>query len=112
MTARRRVWFVWYTHAGTLYVSRANEQNHAQHQRPPNNIAVCAKRRRTGVLDARFHWGEPPEQGLAMVRGHRAMQLIQATIQSLPAQANGAQQVAVLLRHVLQTHRTAAWRDR
>lgn len=107
--------FVWYTHAGTLYVSRANEQITRSINAPGANIGGLRKALTDlGVLDARFGWGELPEQGLAMVSGPPSyVQLIQATIQSLPAQANGAQQVAVFkLRHASADDRTVAWRDR
>ena len=106
--------FVWYTHAGTLYISRASETITRSLSIPGggvNNLRQALSD--LGVLEARFGWGELQDQGVVMVSGPPSyVALMESTLKQLPP-ASGAQQVAVFrLRHASAEDRTITYRDR
>jgi type III secretion protein C len=103
--------FVWYTHAGTLFVSRASDVVTRGIAAPGGNVAVMRRALADlGVLEARFGWGELGDHGLAMVSGPPSyVQLVENTIRNLPARA---QQLRVFrLRHASANDRTVSYRD-
>ncbi len=103
--------FVWYTHAGTLFVSRASDVVTRGIPAPGGNVGSMRKALTDlGVLEPRFGWGELADHGIAIVSGPpRYVQLLENTIRNLPARA---QQLAVIrLRHASAQDRTVPYRD-
>ena len=81
--------FVWYTHAGTLFVSRASDVVTKGVSAPGGNVGNMRKALADlGVLEPRFGWGELADHGIAIVSGPPSyIQLIENTIRNLPARA-------------------------
>ena len=106
--------FVWYTHAGTLFVSKASDLA-TRNIAPPGGSISSLRKALTdlGLLDTRFGWGELPGQGVVMVSGPPSyVNLIEATVRGLP-NSGGAQQAAVFrLRNASAEDRTILYRDR
>jgi len=103
--------FVWYTHAGTLFVSRASDVVTKGIAAPGGNVASMRKALTDlGVLEPRFGWGELAEHGMAIVSGPPSyIQLVENTIRNLPARA---QQLSVIrLKHASAQDRTVPYRD-
>lgn len=107
--------FVWFTHAGTLFVSRTQDmvvRSIAGGATGPGNklkqVLTDLK-----VLDPRFGWGDLPDQGIVIVSGPPAyVQLVESTIKALP-RTPGGQQVAVFrLKHASVEDRAITFRDR
>jgi type III secretion protein C len=107
--------FVWFTHAGTLFISRTQDmvvRSIAGGATGPGNklkqVLTDLK-----VLDPRFGWGDLPDQGIVIVSGPPAyVQLVESTIKALP-RTPGGQQVAVFrLKHASVEDRTITFRDR
>lgn len=106
--------FQWFTHAGTLFVSRGSEMTSASISASGASIGSMRQALSSlGVLDQRFGWGELPEQGLALVSGPPAyVALVKRTVAELPL-VSGGQQVAVFrLKHASVDDRTITYRDR
>lgn len=104
--------FVWYTHGGTLFVSRASDVTTRSIAAPGGGITNMRKALTDlGVLEPRFGWGELSEQGVALVSGPPSyVNLVDATVRSLPARAP---KVGVFrLRHASADDRTVMYRDR
>ena len=107
--------FVWFTHAGTLFVSRTQDmvvRSIAGGATGPGNklkqVLTDLK-----VLDPRFGWGDLPDQGIVIVSGPPAyVNLVESTIKALP-RTPGGQQVAVFrLKHASVEDRAITFRDR
>ena len=106
--------FQWFTHAGTLFVSRGSEMTSASISASGASIGTMRQALTSlGILDQRFGWGELPEQGLALVSGPPAyVALVKRTVAELPL-VSGGQQVAVFrLKHASVDDRTITYRDR
>ncbi|MCF8161233.1 MAG: type III secretion system outer membrane ring subunit SctC [Polaromonas sp.] len=107
--------FVWYSHAGTLYVSKANDVVTRTLLLPGGNLSnLQVALTSLGVLDPRFGWGELPGQGLVMVSGPASyVKLVEDTVRQLPAGGGAALQAAVFkLRNATADDRTVRYRDR
>lgn len=106
--------FQWFTHAGTLFVSRSSEMSTASLTASGASIAAMRQALTSlGVLDPRFGWGELPEQGLALVSGPPAyVTLVKNTVASLPLVAGGQQVAVFKLKHASVDDRTMTYRDR
>lgn len=104
----------WFTHAGTLYVARTTEVTTRSISAGGGNIATVRQALQSlGVLDARFGWGELPEQGIALVSGPSAyVALIERTMAQLPQMAGGQQVAVFRLKHATVDDRTILYRDR
>lgn len=104
----------WFTHAGTLYVARTTEVTTRSISAGGGNIATVRQALQSlGVLDARFGWGELPEQGMALVSGPAAyVALIERTMAQLPMMAGGQQVAVFRLKHATVDDRTILYRDR
>ncbi len=107
--------FVWFTHAGTLFISRTQDmvvRSIAGGATGPGNKLkqVLSDLK---VLDPRFGWGDLPDQGIVIVSGPPAyVQLVESTIRALP-RTPGGQQVAVFrLKHASVEDRAISFRDR
>jgi len=103
--------FVWYTHAGTLFVSRASDVVTRGVAAPGGNVGNMRKALDDlGVLEPRFGWGELPDHGMAIISGPPSyVRLVENTISNLPARA---QQITVIrLQHASAQDRTVAYRD-
>jgi type III secretion protein C len=103
--------FVWYAHAGTLFISRASDAVTRGVPAPGGNVANMRKALADlGVLEPRFGWGELNEQGVAMVSGPPSyVALIENTIRNLPARA---QQLKMFrLQHASADDRMVQYRD-
>jgi type III secretion protein C len=107
--------FVWFTHAGTLFISRTQDmvvRSIAGGATGPGNklkqVLTDLK-----VLDPRFGWGDLPDQGIVIVSGPPAyVQLVESTIKALP-RTPGGQQVAVFrLKYASVEDRTITFRER
>lgn len=106
--------FQWFTHAGTLFVSRSSEMSTASITASGASIGAMRQALGSlGVLDTRFGWGELPEQGLALVSGPPAyVALVKKTVDSLPLVAGGQQAAVFKLKHASVDDRTMTYRDR
>jgi type III secretion protein C len=105
--------FVWYTHAGTLFISPSNDLATKSIALNSSNIQNMRKALTDlGVLDSRFGWGELPEQGLALVSGPTSyVNMIDSMVRSLPTPA--APKVKVFrLKHASADDRTILYRDK
>jgi len=104
----------WFTHAGTLFVSRTTEMSTRSITSGSSGIAAVRQALTSlGVLDTRFGWGELPEQGVALVSGPPAyVGLIERTMASLPLMAGGQQVAVFRLKHASVDDRTILYRDR
>ncbi|MES2975608.1 MAG: type III secretion system outer membrane ring subunit SctC [Pseudomonadota bacterium] len=104
--------FVWYSHAGTLFVSKASDITTRGISAPGTSIGNMRKALADlGVLEPRFGWGELGEQGVALVSGPPSyVNLVESTVRNLPARA---QQLSVFrLQHASADDRTITWRDK
>lgn len=104
----------WFTHAGTLHVGRTTEVTTRSISAGGGNIATVRQALVSlGVLDARFGWGELPEQGIALVSGPAPyVALIERTMAQLPMMAGGQQVAVFRLKHASVDDRTILYRDR
>ncbi|MEN9763586.1 MAG: hypothetical protein RI906_3412, partial [Pseudomonadota bacterium] len=107
----------WFTHAGTLFVSRSHEILVRSIPTANASGAGAAGLRRMltdlQVLDARFGWGELPEQGVVVVSGPPAyVRLVETTINALPTTPGGLQVAVFRLKHASVDDRTISYRDR
>lgn len=106
--------FVWYSHAGTLFVSKASDVTTRSLPGPSGNVTNLKQALTDlGVLEPRFGWGELRDQGVVLVSGPPSyVSLVEGTLRGLPLAA-GAQQVAVFrLRHASADDRVILYRDR
>jgi type III secretion protein C len=106
--------FVWYTHAGTLFVSPSSEVKTTSISAPGGRIGGLRQAlTQLGVLEPRFGWGELPEEGIALISGPPSyVQMVQATIDALPVETS-AQQVAVFrLKHASAEDRSILFRGK
>ncbi|SDG75303.1 type III secretion system outer membrane ring subunit SctC [Propionivibrio dicarboxylicus] len=106
--------FNWFIHAGTLFVSRSDDQRVAYLPSAYNSTGQLRDALASlGILDARFGWGELPDQGVAMVSGPPAyVDLIERTVKSLPSVAGGQQVAVFRLKHASVDDRSIFFRDR
>lgn len=106
--------FNWFTHAGTLYVSRTTETTTRSITASGASIGAMRQALTSlGVLDARFGWGELPDQGVALVSGPPGyVSLVQRTVAALPLVAGGQQVAVFRLKHATVDDRTVLYRDR
>ena len=104
----------WFTHAGTLFVSRTTEMSTRSITAGGGSIAAVRQALTSlGVLDVRFGWGELPEQGVALISGPPAyVALVERTMASLPLTAGGQQVAVFRLKHASVDDRTILYRDR
>lgn len=104
----------WFTHAGTLYISRTHEMQTRSIMAGGGSIgAVRHALESLTVLDPRFGWGELPEQGLALVSGPpEYVALIERTMAALPLTAGGQQVAVFRLKYASVDDRTILYRDR
>lgn len=104
----------WFTHAGTLFVSRTTEMSTRSISAGGGNIATVRQALQSlGVLDTRFGWGELPEQGIALVSGPPTyVALVERTMAQLPMMAGGQQVAVFRLKHATVDDRTILYRDR
>lgn len=104
--------FVWYSHAGTLFVSKASDITTRSIPAPGMGVGTLRKALTDlGVLEPRFGWGELGDQGVALVSGPPSyVNLVESTVRSLPARA---QQLSVFrLKHASADDRTITYRDK
>nr|WP_255592756.1 type III secretion system outer membrane ring subunit SctC [Bordetella sp. BOR01] len=103
----------WFVYAGTLFVSRSSDMaTHAVSAMGSSITALRDALMQLGVLDARFGWGELPEQGIALVSGPPAyVDLINRTVSALPIGAGGQQVAVFRLKHASVNDRTIRYRD-
>ncbi|SEK10056.1 MULTISPECIES: type III secretion system outer membrane ring subunit SctC [unclassified Variovorax] len=106
--------FNWFTHAGTLYVSRTTETTTRSITASGASIGAMRQALTSlGVLDTRFGWGELPDQGVALVSGPPGyVSLVQRTVAALPLVAGGQQVTVFRLKHATVDDRTVLYRDR
>lgn len=104
----------WFTHAGTLFVSRTTEMSTRSITTGGSSVAAVRQALTSlGVLDPRFGWGELPEQGVALISGPPAyVALVERTMASLPLTAGGQQVAVFRLKHASVDDRTTLYRDR
>jgi len=104
--------FNWFVYAGTLYVSPASSMTtHTVSSMGGSITALRDALLQLGVLDARFGWGELPDQGIALVSGPPAyVDLVQRTVTALPLGAGGQQVAVFRLKHASVNDRTVSYR--
>jgi type III secretion protein C len=106
--------FVWYTHAGTLFISRASDVTTRSVAAPGGAVGAGGLRKaltELGVFEQRFGWGELSDQGVALVSGPATyVNLIESTLRSLPVRS---QHLGVFrLQHASAEDRTVMYRDK
>lgn len=105
--------FQWFTHAGTLYISRSSDV--ATRTINASGGSVQSMRQalvQLGVFDTRFGWGELPDQAVALVSGPPAyVSLIERTVAQLPQIAGGQKIEVFRLKHASASDRTIRYRD-
>ena len=106
--------FTWFTHAGTLFVSRADDLQTKAISSGYNSTSQLREALASlGILDPRFGWGELPDQGVAMVSGPPAyVDLIERMVKSLPSIAGGQQVAVYRLKYASVDDRTVIFRDK
>lgn len=106
--------FNWFTHAGTLFISRADDQKTVTVSAAGNGTAQLREALTSlGILDTRFGWGELPEQNLVLVSGPPAyVDLVERTVKSLPSNTGGQQVAVFRLKHATVDDRTIYFRDK
>lgn len=103
----------WFVYAGTLFVSRSNDMKTRSINSLGTSIsAIREALKQLGVLDARFGWGELPDQGIALVSGPPAyVDLVERTVSALPIGTAGQEVVVFKLKHATVNDRTITYRD-
>jgi type III secretion protein C len=107
--------FNWFAHAGTLFVSSNKD---VQVRSIPTAVAGSGTNLRQvltdlRILDARFGWGELPDQGVVVVSGPPAyVRLVESTVASLPKSPGGLQVAVFRLKHASVDDRSISYRDR
>ncbi|ALR36068.1 hypothetical protein LV28_19555 [Pandoraea pnomenusa] len=105
----------WFTYAGTLYISRSSETiTRSLSVQNANVSAIRTALGDLGLIDARFGWGELPDQGVIMISGPPAyVELIERTIATLPknTSASGQQMAVYKLQHAEVNDRQMQYRD-
>lgn len=106
--------FVWYTHAGTLHVSKSSDALTRSLPAPGGGIANLRQALTDlGVLEPRFGWGELAEQKVVLVSGPPSyVNLIESTLSGLPLASNQQQVLVVRLKHASAEDRVILYRDR
>jgi type III secretion protein C len=106
--------FVWYTHAGTLHVSKSSDTLTRSLPAPGGGIANLRQALTDlGVLEPRFGWGELAEQKVVLVSGPPTyVNLIESTLSGLPLASNQQQVLVVRLKHASAEDRVILYRDR
>ena len=106
--------FVWYTHAGTLHVSKSSDTVTRSLPAPGGGIANLRQALSDlGVLEPRFGWGELAEQKVVLVSGPPSyVNLIESTLGSLPLASNQQQVLVIRLKHASAEDRVILYRDR
>ncbi|MDH5857346.1 type III secretion system outer membrane ring subunit SctC [Lampropedia aestuarii] len=105
--------FQWFTHAGTLFISRAADMGTASVSASGGSIGQLRDALRSlQILDDRFGWGELTDQGIALISGPPAyVSLVQRTVQSLPLVAGGRKITVFRLKYASVQDRTITYRD-
>lgn len=103
--------FVWYTHGGTLYISRASDNVTRGLAAPGGNVAAMRKALADlGVMEPRFGWGELTAEGMALISGPPTyVNLLESTIRQLPAKSH--QLMVFRLNHASAIDRVVNYRD-
>jgi len=107
--------FSWFTYAGRLHVSSSRDVQVKPIFVPAitSGNALRQLLASLGVLDAKFGWGELPEQGTVVISGPPAyVELVERTIRSLPDGPSGMQVAVFRLRHASVQDRVVSYRDR
>lgn len=106
--------FVWYTHAGTLHISKSSDTLTRSLPAPGGGIANLRQALTDlGVLEPRFGWGELAEQKVVLVSGPPSyVNLIESTLAGLPLASNQQQVLVVKLKHASAEDRVILYRDR
>jgi len=107
--------FSWFTYAGRLHVSSSRDVQVKPIFVPAitSGNALRQLLASLGVLEAKFGWGELPEQGTVVISGPPAyVELVERTIRSLPDGPSGMQVAVFRLRHASVQDRVVSYRDR
>lgn len=106
--------FTWYTHAGTLHISKASETVTRSLMVSGGSLSNLRQALlELGVLEPRFGWGELTDQGVVMVSGPPGyVKLVETTLEQLPPAASAQQVVVYRLRHASADDRVIMYRDR
>jgi len=105
---------VWFTHSGTLYISRTTETVTKSLPASASNIGALRQALTDlRVLDSRFGWGELTDQAVVLVSGPPAyIRLIEQTMEQLPQIAGGQQTAIFRLRYAAVEDRTLSFRGK
>lgn len=105
---------VWFTHAGTLHISRTTETVTKSLPASASNIGALRQALTDlRVLDSRFGWGELADQAVVLVSGPPAyIRLIEQTMEQLPQIAGGQQTAIFRLRYASAEDRTLSFRGK
>lgn len=106
--------FTWYTHAGSLYVSKASDVITRSITMPGGALGNLRQALLDlGVLEPRFGWGELGDQGIVMVSGPPSyVRLLESTLKALPPGALANQVTVFRLRHASAEDRVILYRDK
>ncbi len=105
--------FNWFVYAGTLFVSRSSDMATRTISAMGGSITSLRQAlTQLGVLDARFGWGELPDQGIALVSGPPGyVDLVERTVAALPMGAGGQQVAIFRLKHASVNDRVISYRN-
>lgn len=103
----------WFTNAGTLYVSLANEAISRSIRVPTATLGQIKQALiDLGTLDPRFGWGALTTDNIVMVSGPpEYVQLVISTIKQLPIVAGGMQVAVFRIHHASVQDRTITFRN-
>jgi len=103
---------VWFTHGGTLYISKAAENVTRSLPASAGNLGGLRQALTDlGVLEPRFGWGELADQGVVLVSGPpNYVRLIEDTLNKLPQIAGGQQTAIFRLKYASVADRTISFR--
>lgn len=106
--------FTWFSHAGTLFISRSSEMVTRSFTASAPNISAMRKALTDlNILDPRFGWGELSAQGIVLVSGPPAyVKILFDTIEALPLVSGGLQVAVFRLKHASVSDRTVMYRNK
>lgn len=103
---------VWFTHGGTLYISKAAENLTRSLPASAGNLGGLRQALTDlGVLEPRFGWGELADQGVVLVSGPpNYVRLIEETLNKLPQVVGGQQTAIFRLKYASVADRSISFR--
>jgi type III secretion protein C len=104
--------FAWYTHAGILHISPANESTMKAVPLPLGGANLRSALLELGVVEPRFGWAELPSQRVVMVSGPPSyIALVERTLRQLPGTSSVQEVRLFRLKYASAEDRTISYRE-